>query len=71
MKVLLTTSHCNPPLTRTIVCDEVNYFENQHKVSMYATRHGKKRVLIAWAITDEWQAIKIVSDDGREEKTIK
>lgn len=67
MKVLLTTAHCNPPLTRTIVCDEVRYFENQHKVSMYAKRHGKKGVLIAWAITDEWQAIKIVADDGYEQ----
>ena len=67
MKVLLTTAHCNPPLTRTIVCDEVRYFKNQHKVSMYAKRHGKKGVLIAWAITDEWQAIKIVADDGYEQ----
>ena len=67
MKVLLTTAHCNPPLTRTIVCDEVRYFENQHKVSMYAKRHGKKGVLIAWVITDEWQAIKIVADDGYEQ----
>ena len=67
MKVLLTTDHCNPPLTRTIVCDEVYYQENRHKVSMYVQRHGKKRVLIAWAITDEWQAIVIESEDGQKQ----
>lgn len=64
MKVLLTTSHCNPPLTRTIECDNVRYFEAQHKVSMYAKR-GKTSKLIAYAITDEWQNIVIVDNDGK------
>lgn len=52
-------------MTRTIVCDDVRYFENQHKVSMYAQRHGKKHVLIAWAITDEWQNIVVVENNGK------
>ena len=65
MKVLLTTAHCKPSLTRVIECDTLRYFENQHKVSMYAQRHGKRNVLIAWTITDEWQNIVIVENDGK------
>lgn len=59
MKVLLTTARCNPPLTRTYECAEARYFENKHKVSMY----DKKGKLIAYAITDEWQAVVFEKDN--------
>lgn len=64
MKVLLTTIYCKPPLTRTIFCDEVKYFENQHKLSMYAKK-GKTNKLIAYTFVDEWQNILIVGNDGK------
>lgn len=62
MKVLLTTDHCNPPLTRTIECATMRYFDTKHKVTMYDAK-GK---VIAWAITDEWLAIKYIDDKGHE-----
>ena len=60
MKVLLTTGHCNPPLTRTFTCYEARYFEAKHKLSMY----NNKGKVIAWAIIDEWLKVEIVHDDG-------
>ena len=66
IKVYLTTGHCNPPMTRTIPCDEVRYVENKHKVSMY-DKHGKTNKLVAWAITDEWLHIVIEYNDGHKE----
>ena len=62
MKVLLTTAHCNPPLTRTIVCDTLRYFEAKHKVTMYDAK-GKVK---AWAITDEWHEISYIDDKGQQ-----
>ena len=62
MKVLLTTGHCNPPLTRTIECDTMRYFDAKHKVTMY-DRKGK---VIAWAIIDEWLAVSYIDNDGKE-----
>ena len=66
MKVILTTGYCNPPLKRIFTCNEVCYFENKHKLSMY----NEKGKVIAWVITDEWQEVVIVYDDGHE-KVIK
>ena len=63
MKVLLTTAHCNPPLTRTFICNEARYFEAKHKLSMY----NEKGKVIAWAIIDEWQKVVIVHDDGHKQ----
>ena len=62
MKVLLTTGHCNPPLTRSIICDTMRYFEAKHKVTMYDAK-GK---VIAWAIIDEWLAISYIDNEGNE-----
>lgn len=62
MKVLLTTGHCNPPLTRTFTCATLRYFEAKHKLTMYDAK-GK---VIAWAIIDEWQAVKYIDDNGQE-----
>ncbi len=62
MKVLLTTARCNPPLTRTINCATLRYFEAKHKVTMY----DAKGHVVAWAITDEWQAISYIDDKGNE-----
>ncbi len=62
MKVLLTSSHCNPPLIRTIECDTLRYFDAKHKVTMYDAK-GK---VISWAIIDEWQAISYIDDNGCE-----
>ena len=62
MKVLLTTGHCKPPLTRTIECDTMRYFDAKHKVTMY-DRKGK---VIAWAIIDEWLAVSYIDNDGKE-----
>ena len=62
MKVLLTTGHCNPPLTRTFTCATMRYFEAKHKLTMYDAK-GK---VIAWAIIDEWQAVKYIDDNGQE-----
>ena len=62
MKVLLTTGHCKPPLTRTFTCDTLRYFEAKHKLTMYDAK-GK---VIAWAIIDEWQAVKYIDDNGQE-----
>ena len=62
MKVLLTTGHCNPPLTRIFTCATMRYFEAKHKLTMYDAK-GK---VIAWAIIDEWQAVKYIDDNGQE-----
>ena len=62
LKVKLVTGHCNPPLTRTITCDTLRYFEAKHKVTMY---HAKGKVK-AYAITDEWLAISYIDEQGQE-----
>ena len=62
MKVLLTTARCNPPLTRTIKCATLRYFDAKHKVTMY----DAKGHVVAWTITDEWQAISYIDDKGNE-----
>lgn len=62
MKVLLTTARCNPPLTRTIICATMRYFDAKRKVTMYDAK-GK---VIAWAMIDEWQAVKYIDDNGQE-----
>ena len=62
MKVLLTTARCNPPLTRTIICVTMRYFDAKRKVTMYDAK-GK---VIAWAMIDEWQAVKYIDDNGQE-----
>lgn len=62
LKVKLVTGHCNPPLTRTITCDTLRYFEAKHKVTMYDAK-GKVK---AYAITYEWLAISYIDDKGQE-----
>ena len=59
IKVLLTTDHCTPPLTRTIECDDVK-IQKPYYVKMYDNKHK----LIAWAFIDEWQSIAIEYDNG-------
>lgn len=63
MKVLLTSSRTNQPLTLTFACYEVRYFEAKHKLSMY----NEKGKVIAWAIIDEWKKVEILHDDGHEQ----
>lgn len=62
MKVLLTTGRCNPPLTRTIECDTMRYFEAKRKLSMY----DENGTLIAYAIIDEWLRISYIDNLGKE-----
>ena len=40
----------------------MRYFEAKHKLTMYDAK-GK---VIAWAIIDEWQAVKYIDDKGQE-----
>lgn len=62
LKVKLTTGHCNPPLTRTITCDTLRYFDAKRKVTMYDAK-GKVK---AWAMVDEWLSISYIDEQGQE-----
>lgn len=62
MKVNLTTGHCNPPLTQTLECDTLRYFDNKRKLTMY----DKKGKVIAFAMVDEWLSIIYIDNDGQE-----
>lgn len=70
IKVTLTsTKHSNKPFIRIIQCESYKYIKNQNKVSMYATRHGRKNVLIAFAYIDEWDSI--IAEDTTGTQVIK
>ena len=52
LKVKLTTGHCNPPLTRTITCDTLRYFDAKHKVTMYDAKGKVMTERLTTAIQD-------------------
>ena len=67
LKVNLTSGYCNPPLTRTIVCEEVVTYVKKHTISMYNLTKKGKRKLIAYACFEDWLQIEIVYDNGERE----
>ena len=62
IKVLLTTGHCNPPLTRVIRCAKIRYYKTLGKIKLFNERGN----VIAWGFIDEWLAIKYIDEDGQE-----
>lgn len=62
MRILLTNTCGYISITYTYIVNTMCYSEEKHKIFMY----DEKDELLGWLITDEWQTISFIDDNGQE-----